>query len=204
MERAAARNEVIEGRAGGEDRTAGGKTLVHILAERKAQSMYTDLMASGGVGYNQIAKEVLFFLPRDFLEVYEELWQQGLAGKDDGGAGARGESQAETGRVGKASTRNVPGGMQISSGGAKRKSYKKYWVIADEEALALKDKVDKRLRGLTREARQELQEIRSRRAGAEGSTGGTVQVKPRCAGCGRILEAGWKFCPNDGHRVDSE
>jgi hypothetical protein len=184
-----------------------GKTLVHLQAERMAQSMYAGFLAGAGVGYNQIAKEVLYFLPRDFLDIYEEVWHAGVAGKDDGGTGARGAAQAETGRVGKAATRNVPGGMQISSGGAKRKGYKKYWVIADEEALELKDRLDKRLRGLAREARAELADIRARRqqvagegTGESGLVAGRTRGvdRGRCSECGRLIGAGWKFCPNDG------
>lgn len=198
------------------DDVEGRKSLAHMQAERMAQSMYAGFLAGAGVGYNQIAKEVLFFLPRDFLDIYEEVWHAGVAGKDDGGTGARGAAQAETGRVGKAATRNVPGGMQISSGGAKRKGYKKYWVIADEEALELKDRLDKRLRGLAREARAELADIRSRRerasreglageAEASGSANGsTAMDRSRCSECGRLIGAGWKFCPNDGQEVESK
>jgi hypothetical protein len=184
-----------------------GKSLVHLQAERMAVTRYTELMASGGVGYNQIAKEVLFFLPKDFLDLYEELWHAGLAGKDDGGSGARGQSQHDTGVVGKAATRNVPGGMQISSGGAKRKSYKRYWVIADEEALALKDRVDKRLRGMAREVRIELGRIRSEREGrgqGDGAeqhglvAGSTRGLRASCEECGRLAQGSWKFCPNCG------
>jgi len=162
--------------------------------------MFADLMASAGVGYNQIAKEVFFFLPQGFLDAYEQLWHKGLAGKDDGGAGARGAAQAETGRLGKAPTRNVPGKIQISGGGAKRKSYKKYWVIADEEALELKDLIDKRLRGIAREIQFELDEMARRRRG-EPEREGHLGSGTRCTGCGRMMREGWKFCPFDGGKV---
>lgn len=160
-----------------------------------AKSRYIDLMASGGVGYNQIAKEVFYFMPQDLLDVYAELWHAGVAGKDDGGTGARGAADAEQARVGKASGKGLQG-----LGGAKRKTHKKYWVIADEDMLAIKDRADKRMRALARSLRSEMEEVRrARRAGGTGGSGsgGTI-VEARCADCGRILQAGWKFCPNDG------
>lgn len=156
------------------------------------------------MGYNQIAKEMVFFLPEGFMTAYEQLWHKGLGGKDDGGVGARGAAQAETGRLGKAPTRNKEGGIQISSGGSKRKSYKKYWVIADERALEIKDRMDKRLRAMAREIMEELAGLNEEgldRKGQLGDGRGASGVTPRCAGCGRILQAGWKFCPNDGAEV---
>lgn len=161
-----------------------GKTLAHLQAEAMAEKRFTEMMASAGVGYNQMAKELLFFLPKSFLDAYEQLWYRGFAGKDDGGTGARGAATAEQARVGKASGKGLQG-----LGGAKRKTYKKYWVIADEHALEVKDRMDKRLRGMAREIKDMLAGIDedARRGGSS-----------RCPECGRILQAGWKFCPNDG------
>lgn len=171
--------------------TEGNKSLVHMQAERMAKSRFTDLMASAGVGYNQIAKEVFYFMPQDLLDVYAELWHAGVAGKDDGGTGARGAADAEQARVGKASGKGLQG-----LGGAKRKTHKKYWVIADEDMLAIKDRADKRMRTLARSLRAEMEEVRSaRRNGSEVVE--RVEAM-RCGDCGRILQAGWKFCPNDG------
>ena len=165
------------------------KTLTHMQAEAMAQKRFTELMASRGVGYNQIAKEVFFFLPRSFLAAYEQLWYKGLAGKDDGGTGARGAADAEAARVGKASGKGLQG-----LGGAKRKTYKKYWVIADEEALEMKDKIDKRLRSMTREIEQFLSDSESSESGA-GAGGGNQRS---CSGCGRRLGVGWNFCSSCG------
>lgn len=198
------RERVAQARGGqARERQDQGAALVHALAARKAKGMFVDLMASGGVGYNQIAKEVFFFLPQAFLDAYEQLWYKGLAGKDDGGTGARGAAQAATGELGKAPTRNVPGKIQISGGGAKRKTYKKYWVIADEDMLALKDLIDKRLRAMAREVQFEMAEIEKVRRG-EGRSEGAKTVGLRCKGCGRVMREGWKFCPFDGHEVEGE
>lgn len=191
--------------AKGEARATGlGKTFAQIQAEQLAQTRFTELMASGGVGYNQIAKEVLFFLPSGFLTAYEQLWYRGLAGKDDGGVGARGAATAEQARVGKASGKGLQG-----LGGAKRKTYKKYWVIADERSLELKDRIDKRLRSMAREMEEflagvEVGEARGGRAGGgSGGSGGSGGQRRAlgCAGCGRMVAIGWRFCAGCGQPV---
>lgn len=171
------------------------KSLVQMQAERMARSRFTDLMASAGVGYNQIAKEVFYFMPQELLDVYAELWHAGVAGKDDGGTGARGQADAEQARVGKASGKGLQG-----LGGAKRKTHKKYWVIADEDMLAIKDRADKRIRALARSLRLEMDQVRAARRNRGGDEEGSVSAVEamRCSDCGRILQAGWKFCPNDG------
>lgn len=103
--------------------------------------------------------------------------------------------------------------MYISGGGSsKRKKYKKYWVIADEEALEIKDRVDKRLRGLARDIRRDIDELKAiRKMEAESqrarkmATIGKLPVKaeaPRCR-CGRIMRIDWDFCPFDGNKLNS-
>lgn len=195
-----------------------GLNLVHALAKRKAEKMYTDMMASGGASSGQIAKEVTYFMPSELMDAYEQLWYQGTAGKDDGGSGLRGSSQAEAGLLGKAATANEAGKIFVGGGGsAKRKSYKKYWFVADEEALEIKDRADKRLRAVARDIKDQLEALNARRAGikkgngageegtegAAGSAGVEEVVRPRCEGCGRLIGEGWKFCSSCGYRVTS-
>jgi len=199
-----------------------GTDLVHMLAEKKARSLFVDMMASAGLGNHRIAKEVFYFLPQDLLDVYEELWYMGTGGKDGGNTGARGKAAEEAGALGKAGTDNSGsnrtnsgqrGTMYISGGGSsKRKKYKKYWVIADEEALEIKDRVDKRLRGLARDIRRDIDELKAiRKMEAESqrarkmATIGKLPVKaeaPRCR-CGRIMRIDWDFCPFDGNKLNS-
>ena len=228
---------MARGEARGEARAqaGAGPDMVHLLAERKARTMFTDLMASAGLGNHRIAKEVIYFMPQDLLDVYEELWYMGTGGKDGGGTGARGAAQSEAGALGKAGTDNsgsyrtnsgARGTMYISGGGSsKRKKYKKYWVIADEDALDIKDRADKRLRGLARDLRAELDELKMLRklgaarlaeaqksklvdgegkagvgAGAGGDGPGT-RIGWRCS-CGKLMRADWEHCPYDGRIIE--
>jgi len=207
-----------------------GPDIVHLLAERKARTMFTDLMASAGLGNHRIAKEVIYFMPQVLLDVYEELWYMGTGGKDGGGTGARGAAQSEAGALGKAGTDNKgsyrtnsgqKGTMYVSGGGSsKRRKYKKYWVIADEDALDIKDRADKRLRGLARDLRAELDELKMlRKLGPErlaeaqkgrrvkeGETGREVEragtrIGWRCS-CGKLMRADWEHCPYDGRLIE--
>ena len=158
-----------------------GKSLTQLQAETMAERRFTDLMASAGIGTHQMAQEVLFHLPRDFVDLYEELFYRAFGGKDDGGVNARGQSAAENGilQKGKTAARKGVG-----------KRYKRHWIIADENAVSLKEKVDKRLRALAREVRLELE-------GEERAEG------RRCAECGRMLGAGWKYCSSCGTMIDA-
>lgn len=167
---------------------SGNKTLAQLQAEKMAEKRFTEMMASAGVSHGRMALELLFFVPDSFRDAYAQLFYKAFAGKDDGGTGARGAATAEAAAVGKASGKGLQG-----LGGAKRKSFKRYWVVADDHALELKERIDKRLRAMARDIMEELEMgERSNQVRERGN---------RCDECGRLLQAGWKYCPNDGAGV---
>lgn len=173
-----------------EDKKHGGQqlTIVQLQAKVMAEKMFTDMMASAGVDHRRMAQELLFFLPRGFCDAYEQLWYRGVAAKGtDGGSDERGR-----GNLAKAELGRAEGGK--SGGAGKRRSHKKYWVIADERALEIKDRVDKRLRGIAREIQQELREQDGEKVRARSARA--------CGDCGRLVGEGWKFCPYDGSSID--
>ncbi len=161
-----------------------GKGLLRGLAEPgmdvlddKVRARLAEIRAAAGVPHAQITLEVLYFLPKAFLEQYEQMFTRAL--KADGGESVRNTSQAEAGELGKATG---------TRGGAKTggKKYKKTFVVLDERALNLKTSIDKRLRMIARD-------IESGLAGAEA-----VSRPTTCGSCGMFLQAAWKFCPKDG------
>lgn len=160
-------------------------------AREMAQKMFTDMMADAQVDIRRMSLEVLWFLPRDFVDMYSELFYRTFAGKDDGGTGQRGSADAEQARVGKASGKGLAG-----LGGAKRKTFKRYWVIADERAMEIRDRVDKRLRVISRDIRRELEEG----AGGEDRAERKARDRARCGSCKRYMEEGWVFCPGCGEK----
>lgn len=170
--------------------TDAGKTLVQIQAERMAQSRFTDLMASAGVSYTRMSQEILWFLPDNFVTEYSTLFHKAFGGKDDGGVNARGQSAAESGSLQKGKAAAKTNG----------KKYKKHWVIADEHAMRLKERIDKRLRAMARDI---VEELEAAHAGEAGAASGKVDERSGCAGCGRFSQVGWKFCPSCGSSIDA-
>jgi hypothetical protein len=150
------------------------------LLDDKVRARLAEIRAAAGVPHAQVSMEVLYFLPRGFLEVYATIFS--LALKSDGGGSQVAAAQQEQGALGKARGR-----------GAKTngKRYKRNFVVLDEMALELKKAMDKRLRNIGRDAMQAL-------AGGEFKTGAT---ETRCASCGMFLQTGWRFCPKDGKVV---
>ena len=137
-----------------------------------------EIRASAGVPHRQVSMEVLYFLPKGFLDSYAELFSKAV--KSDGGSDAQGQRAAEDGKLGKA-----PG-----TGAKPGRRYKKTFVVLDEDALELKTRVDKRLRLLAKEIRGNLDLSKAERARlAEG------RKAEQCAGCRGFMQDGWKFCP---------
>jgi hypothetical protein len=171
-----------------------------------------ETMSAAGLSEGSISREILFLLPRDFVMAYEALYHRavrtGLEGRrdievevtDKKGEGTGeyetlgGVVKARGGRRSRLAEGESLGGM---AGARKGKAYKQAWTVADERALDLKHKMDKRLRKIAREVKVFLE------GEMEGSTGeGGEQERKKCAGkgCGKWLEHGWKYCPFCGGR----
>lgn len=163
-----------------------GKSLSQLQAEQMASRMFADLMSSAGVGSYRIGQELMWMIPRAFLDAYEELFTRAFGSRDDGGANLRGQAAASSGVLQKGKTAAKTNG----------KRYKKHWVIADENAMRLREKVDKRLRALAREIHEGLVE-------EDGGSRGNNARQRVCKRCGRMAAIDWVFCPQDGSRIDS-
>lgn len=135
----------------GTEPEARNKTLAHFQADKMADNRFTDLMASAGLTSDRMALELMYWLPTRFRDIYERLYLEALSGHD-GGTGNRGQVAARDSALGKAT--NTGTGKQL-----KGRRYKKYWTIQDEAVLALKERVDKRLRAMAREIEFELEEL---------------------------------------------
>lgn len=148
----------------------------------KVRARLAEIRAAAGVPHAQVSLDVLYFLPKGFLDAYAELFMRAV--KSDAGGSGVAASQQEQGELGKARGR-----------GAKTngKRYKRTFVVLDDKALDIKQGVDKRLRNLGRDLLQAMN--------TGELTGGVGQSA--CPGCGMYLQAGWKFCPRDGQsKVD--
>ena len=177
--------------------TASGKTLVQLQAEKIAEKYFTDMMSAAGVSVDRMALEVLYWLPRDFIDLYQELYMRALR-NTDGGAGGQGEAAAQTGALGKAKANTATNG----------KRYKKYWTVADEHVLEMKSRVDRRLRAMTRDMRTELEELDWKRERKEKvrkvqSRAGSG-IRASCPACHIVVSLSWKYCPKCGTELAHE
>lgn len=72
------------------------------LKEQIRQQVIAELYSTGGVTYDTAAKEVLYYLPGDFVRLYTQLFHEAYR-DTDGGTNGRGVSSAEKGAVGRVS-----------------------------------------------------------------------------------------------------
>lgn len=171
-------------------------------AEEEARGY--QLLSGGTVGVraDRVALEVLYYLPPEFLEAYEQLFHAafgvpagGSVGDKEGGmtvdlqrskrkdGTAREVTSGDTAKaVGKA--------VGATSGGGKK--YREYWVVQSEVALRKKYRLDAKLKELAVGVQKKATEGGSLRGAPPTDT----QV---CGGCKRFLEPVWKFCPTCGN-----
>lgn len=157
----------------------------------------------------RVALEVLFWLPEEFMREYQDLFMRALKlGDGDGGekAGAD-EGRILEGKgkgVGKETSRTKLGrevdevdesgektGKKIRVSGSQRgaqgggKKYKVDWIVKDEQALAIKARVDRELVGL-------IGKMAGREARNGGTSGSTDQTRGGRAvtglGGGKLVE----------------
>lgn len=148
----------------------------------KVRQRLAEIRAAAGVPHSQISLEVLYFLPRDFIVQYSELFSRAV--RADNGEGARAAAQQAQAQVGKAQGGATP----------PLRRHKRAWFIVDQRALNAKTRIDKRLRRLAVEINEELADL-----------GGT-EAKPQlqCKGCRLYLQDAWKYCPQCGKDRDGE
>lgn len=147
-----------------------------------------EIGAAAGVPHSRISLEVLYYLPKDFLERYTALFNASLR-LDSGGVG--GNADEQTTRVSSEYRGKRP---MVGSGG---KRYKEYWVVRDDELLDLKKRVDKRLRAIGRDIGWEMS------GGDEAEK--AKESRWHCSRCGRLGARDWKFCAECGcHRPVGE
>jgi hypothetical protein len=177
--------------------------------EREVRRRLTEAAAAAGVPHSRAALEVLYLMPRGFLDQYTALFDAALVLPSSPSGGTR-----RAGELGKANSHEpLPGtakGLRTNSGrnagdaphlgGGAAKKGPSGWGIKDTRALELKERFDKRLRALARDMRLDLSELAERGGKAKRVAAGPT----RCAGCGRIPQAEWGYCPNCGGKLGGE
>lgn len=145
----------------------------------RLRARLAEIRAAAGVPHAQLSLDVLYFLPKGFLDQYADMFTRAV--KADGGEDARARAQQAGGDLEKAR----------GTGAKPAKRYKKAFVVQDEKALNLKSQVDKRLRHIARDIEMVL-------------SGGEIdRANSRCPSCGTFIQSRWKYCPMDGHSLGS-
>lgn len=222
--KAAGIREVLE--AGGDSKAPGNMRGSTEAFQAGRRSLAYELIESGNLASSRLGLEILYLLPDDFVQFYQDLFHQALQVKDDSVMHGR------SGGLEKAGGRQ---GMQLGSKdrGPQAGSSGKRWkntpmAVGNESALRAKTAMDKGLQDLVRDAKRYLASERELRdqahseklAGSENLSQGPGAVSKadhvrssgsgvragggiRCAGakCGRFLKAGWTFCPECGTRT---
>jgi hypothetical protein len=146
--------------------------------------------AAAGVPSQQIALEVLFLLPSEFVRAYSELfWKalgdpispQGDGGKDEGRVKARGISNSPM------NTRKMRGAQ---SGG--KRFVARVWPVRSEEAVKAKNNLDKRLIRAVEDAHKTLRTAQDRSGQVDDEAAGAVK---QCQSCGVLQNRTWLRCP---------
>lgn len=142
------------------------------------------------VSPEDVEREVMRALPDDFVYRYELLWLRVFTSAVGGRPGGTPPvTVAKARRVVRTSTGQTEtrGG---ASGGKKLAGASERTVVANDEALAFKAKVDRKLRAISRDMRVWL-----------GDGGAKAGVR-RCSRCRKFGEDTWTFCPWDGQPME--
>lgn len=203
--------------------TSGGDRArsAEFLAGRRA--MAREMASSGGMTQTQLGAEILYLLPDDFVEFYEQLWHAALSD---------GQESVMHGRSGGLEKAKGEGGMVLgSTTKLQAQPAGKKWTaprtpLGSTDMLKVKDSVDKGLKELISDARRSLAMMREQRDQGPGALiksrtsqcsgvkvflgavsvdemGRQLTEPDRRVSCGKFLKANWSYCPACGTRVDN-
>lgn len=161
-----------------------------------------EAMVAAGVNQGRVALEVLYWLPKEFMEAYQELYYRALHLGDGDDQEKAGEDEGRIKAKVPSKLRGTKRGLSAQGGG---KKYKREWVVKDEQALEVKKRVDRVLRGLVEREKKMVGESHGDRPGvgeSHGSTPGVWKIigqgtkaRRACRECGRIASSDWARCP---------
>jgi hypothetical protein len=201
---------------------AKGNTEVAFLAGRR--SMAYELAASGGLNESKLGMEILFLLPDEFVEFYEELFNRAL--KVDSGS-----TSLSSGGVGKAKGAGngiaIGSSNRLQSAGSGKRFKNPVMAVKSERALKAKEMLDAELVLVVHHIRRWLQSRTGNESGnPEGGNGSNagdntgvrqchgIRTAPGHAGnrgngslgrttlkCRMFLKDTWDYCPRCGTRV---
>jgi hypothetical protein len=152
----------------------------------------TEIAVSAGIDRGRLSVEVLFLLPPQFVRQYQHIFDQALdspikpqtdGGKDEGRIKAKGKPRDD---------------MRARSMGPAKKSKRSvsgYWPIRDEDAVKIKDLLDRRLVRAVNQAVEDLASMRAARREGTTQPSRSSVGQPQCPACGKFMKEDWVRCP---------
>jgi hypothetical protein len=152
----------------------------------------TEIASSAGIDRGRISVEVLFLLPPQFVRMYQRVFDAALddpvrpqqdGGKDEGRIKAKGKPRDDL--------------RARSMGPAKKgkRSVSGYWPVRDEDAMKIKDLLDRRIVRAVSQATEDLRLIRAARVEGGTYTNRPTTGQPQCGVCGKFMKEDWVRCP---------
>ena len=160
------------------------------------RALIEELRGVAGIGAGADSLEVFLLFPDEFRRRYAEMTARALRAAVEDTQGRLAEKE---GQVGRARVGSEHKGKKVGAGaGGAGKRYRNFWVVKDENALRVKVRVDRKLRGLAREIADGMGVLRD-----DGTTPAGVggEGTASCGNCGRFTAREWVYCPTCGYEL---
>lgn len=177
---------------------------VEVRIENAVRRRLQDILASGGMSSDGVAKEVLFWLPAEFIAWYEELFLKAVVLKGRqalgvGSEGAGGDREADLGRA-KVDSKEYKGKVVgAGKGGAGKRFWRGEWIVKDQGAFDRLRQVEWELKSLVLGFHVFHGYDWSKGEGLVGKITERPMEKGRvrrvCGDCGKIMKIEWGRCP---------
>jgi hypothetical protein len=179
--------------------------------ENQVRRRLQDVLSSAGMSSDGVAKEVLFWMPSEFVDFYSDLFLRALELKgrsalSTGGSGAGGDRVAELGKAVVNEKEYKGKRVGAGAGGLGKRFYRGEWIIKDEKAFGLLGEVNEALMatlvgslgflttlGMIERTKAPLGTIIHQEM--DGKRNGEGKLRRICGDCRKLMKAEWMRCP---------
>lgn len=168
------------------------------LVENEIRIRLQNILSSAGMSSDGVAKEVLFWLPSEFLDFYRDLYLKALEIR---GRSAYDTSKGGDVQVAKVDSKTRGDTPNVLGGNAGKRFFKGEWIIKDERALSELSRINEWLVRIVwgafdaeilrsqAEAYREVGKITVRTGMDKGNS------RRVCGDCGKLMKNEWLRCP---------
>ena len=170
--------------------------------ENQVRRRLQDVLSSGGMGSDGVAKEVLYWLPAEFIDWYRDLFLQALVLPNDSTdrRSRRSDRDSELGRT-KVDEKEWKGkALAGGAGGRGKGRFNGEWIVKDEVALDKLRDVNQSLRDLVLGV---MIHVDRHNWGVNGCKVGVIaerimekgRIRRVCEDCGKLMKVEYRRCP---------